>query len=75
MSECELLLRTSVITSFSEGILIILIRWNENEGEVVILLFFWAYSHYQVYCHSQVCYLKQENKNEKKMKKMKIDEI
>jgi hypothetical protein len=35
----ELLLRTSVITSFSEGILIILIRWNENEGEAVILLF------------------------------------
>ena len=34
----ELLLRTSVITSFSEGILIILIRWNENEGEAVILL-------------------------------------
>ena len=65
MSECELLLRTSVIPSYSEGILIILIRWNENEGEVVILLF-QVYYRCQVYFHFQTYYLRQEDKNEKK---------
>ena len=65
MSECELLLRTGVITSLSEGILIILIRWNENEGEVVILLF-QVYYHCQVYFHFQTYYLRQEDKNEEK---------